>query len=289
MAYQDPREYVEAADPTTVVASLVQDKPPGEFPATDFSDGIFRAQRKYICDWESARFAVTAFLGGVRKTGGSTLVQRPWHYDINSRGWPYAIAVDASTRPLTGPVTSATDSMPSKAEIIVTYEWREYDDGTGSNLFVEEEWNPAAEFLTIDGKNLYWDDQQQDALSQVEAPSKVVRLGGWVVKQYWLTSIPSYVDNWQGRVNDSVLTSAKFGKTFAEETLLARSPVRERVMTATGVPAWNLELEFTYRESGWNRFFRKVGGGALAAEVIYDEAGIPFDPYDQEDFTRLIP
>lgn len=275
-------EFQPALTLTDIVTEAKEQIEPGQFPFASIQDGVFRAGRKYHCHWKNRRALMETMLGGILfATGQTTGIQRANLFESAITNWPPAIAVDCNIVPVTGPVEScdendSTAGQPRIAEAVIHYEYREYDTGQDSadgSLFITEEWNPSAEFLTVPSGKLYWvgPPPAGEELKLDEMPGKILRKGGWIITHHLCGVIPEGLDDWAGKVNETDHSSPKYGLSFDAETLQAASPVRERIMTATGRAGWNITLPLAHQPHGWNKFYR---AGSAVAEDIYDEFGV---------------
>ena len=261
----------------------------------DSETGEFSGAIKVLCNYDIRNEVMQAFLGGAEPlSGGRTRVKRPWLMEALDTDWPKAIALRAHIRPhgTQSPTAVAANLEYEKAEIVIEFGYREYDEGqaTTTGLFMSEEWTPSAEFLTVDSGGLFWLPDSQSPLSATQAPGKILRFGSWVITHWWLSELPGVIDSWAGACNETAHKSPKYGLTFGEQTLQMASPLRERVMTATGYHAWNLALVLAVKPEGWNKFHRKPEGSAqLVSGPVYGADSEEVEFYPPINMEALVP
>lgn len=61
-------------------------------------------------------------------------------------------------------------------------------------------------------------------------------------------------------VNACLRTTKRTGVPFPPQTLLFHRPSINDVVTASGHVAWNIGYRFSYRQNGWNKFYRPSTG-----------------------------
>jgi len=158
------------------------------------------------------------------------------------------------------------------------------DAGTPDATFVDESFNPRAEFLTIPAKDLYWDAGKAEALTDADAPQKLIKMGDWTFVDNWSATFPAFILPLMGKINAADVIAPRLGITFDDTTLLFQPPRATAVLNTEGVQGWKLEYNLAYKESGWNVFWHN--GNFVR---IFDDNSDPFDVYEEGDFTPIFP
>ena len=115
----------------------------------------------------------------------------------------------------------------------------------------------------VDGKRLdhtafLWKSASgaADQLEPGDAPVIQVRRMRLTREFYGLAVLPTYVLNFVGKCNNAAYFSNILNLNFPAETLLFGQPVASRTIRTDGSDGWNLKLSLSYKEEGWNKFFR---------------------------------
>lgn len=192
------------------------------------------------------------------------------------------IGVEVSSEPL---------GKYTKAQLTITYGTTTYEfPEPEEETYISESIEPAAEFLTLSEKGLYWGTgANKVALEANEAPAKIIRLVDWVYTLHQVKTIPNWIWTLPGCINSGSVTSRRLNKTFAAETLLCGNPALSREVTSEGTKAWALTARMTYRPPGWNKWPRTAAtGGDLSFESIYDSAGTAKKFYETASFGSIV-
>ena len=249
-----------------------------------YSVGETQVLERWYCAWDERIDLALELVGSV---SGST-VTPPLEYTVSSSLQKvYVTSVDIE--PL-GLDRDASPLTPKKAALNITYGPLEYDvvmTPVGP-YYVSESWEPAAEFITVSKKGLFWDSSQADPLVAGEEPGRLVRAGDWVYTIYGYSDVPDWVFTQVGTVNASSVTSGGLDKTFGAETLLCGNPTLTKRYDSGGIPKWEITTRLAYRPGTWNKFPRGSTSGALVMAVIYDGAGAEKKFYDSSDFGNII-
>lgn len=195
--------------------------------------------------------------------------------------WPYMPsgneirASSGSINPVPQSATTADGSGNSypEAEITVNFT-RGGGNGGGpgdeTDAIFYETIQGNGEFIKISPKSdttdfgkgvqvFFWGDEPigEDAVTEEEAPTKLIMGFDYVVKYLRLTSIPAVALTLIDNCNDASVSSPSLGLTFAAETLLYNAPMITRTVTADpGQNYFDMECRWSWRKNGWNKFWR---------------------------------
>ena len=180
---------------------------------------------------------------------------------------------------------------PLKAILTATYGLLDYSHPDEGTVYVSESLEPAAEFLTLGEKDLWWDNTQTESVTTSEVPGMIIRMIDWVYTIHFSAGIPDWVWTHPGTINNANVYSRELDKTFAAETLLCGNPSLSREVTFNGATAWTITARFTYRPETWNKFPHTDTTGALAFDTIYDKTtptGVAKEFYTPADFGSIV-
>lgn len=211
----------------------------------------------------------------------------------NFRPWPkitsnLLVARNVSNIVGTNPVKVSNSQVFGYSQALVTVQYgilpigsipmREDPEEDPPYDIVTESITPRVEFRTLDHTKFRWNGG--DALQRDEAPGiQVNRLD--ITRTYLgLRSAPANILGLVGKVNDSVITSIFSGisLTFEPETLLLRNFDPQTAYRNDGSSSTNLTLQFTWKEEGWNRFYR-------ADTESFSAIGVPGSESPHESYT----
>ncbi len=208
-------------------------------------------------------------------------------------------AMKVGIKPLAGAIDDPS-SLSTKPKIKyehaqLTVEYQLINTTTteeGERESTQETLRPSAEFITLPGKELYWDPTQTELLTDEDAPGQLVRLMEWVYSIAPSIRIPDETLDLLGKVNDAELVSSEIlttsgPLTFAAETLLYNGPSLGRRVVGTSEYSWRTELVFLWRQNGWNKFPHLVNN-EIIWQNIYDGSGNIVKPYTPADLTPLL-
>lgn len=174
------------------------------------------------------------------------------------------------------------------AEVVARYETPGLSGGSGGgNVAVAESIEPLTEFVTLPWEGFRWSSAAGKAISQDEAPGRLEVGFDWVYRRFNVLTVPLSVATLTGNVNNASMISATLGLTFGAETLLYRPPFIERVFLTGGSTAVNITYRFSFRVSGWNKYWRAETG---QHERMYtaDPGGSQYDNFPLGDLTVLL-
>ena len=228
-------------------------------PQERFTANGLQATRQLMCAWASRHALVVDLL----RNGGQDY---PHWSGMNMRArevssvepYPHDIKISAG----------ATTQVASYAQALLTVVYatpetgqneKEVDPVTGE--LYSESIEPITEFLTLpvlDENNapiFTWADTKEITENQATL-QKLVKSFDYVVTFYARKYLNPQVLNLVGCVNLYKVRSKMLGWTFPPETLLLGCPPFTRTTTLEGTGAWDQTYRFSYRQYGWNHFFR---------------------------------
>lgn len=253
-------------------------------PIEDHDEEGFTAVRRLKCAW-SDRFSLAKQLQGGTDSTGQYFV--PARYPDRADARVVTVKVEPFHNKSEAADGDSRIASYDDARLTVQYETpRGGSTADDEETLVSESLAPIAEFLTLPGE-YYWDSGAAQVLPLGESgtPGKLIRSIDWIYTRHKIVNPPAALLTQMGSVNSAVITSASLGWTFDPETLLFNPPSLRRVITTEGVRAWEAELTFSYRRSGWNKYWNPdtgqfdpvyLLGSANAAKI-----------YDLSDFTNL--
>jgi hypothetical protein len=199
----------------------------------------------------------------------SVTLQCPWENrllvadDLLSNVVPYAPyptlgarATGVAIRGFSGTVADGELCVYELAHLDVSYTQGASPHESGP--IISEALEPHAEFITLPPEKFLWGSADVFAgvkLKDEEAPGKIVRGFDYIQTRYNLVSIPVEVLT-PNIVNASPVTASLLGLTFAPETLLYVDSQPHRTITIGGANRYTMTSRFSYRQWGWNRFYR---------------------------------
>lgn len=262
-------------------------------PTESFDSSGIIVSRRVKIPWSQRLEFIAAMKGNTVQNGDTTIYTPPQQYeDI-----PGLYVDTANAEPWHGPEISdklgdGKWATYQHALVSITYRTGTNNSSGGGtenedplSVFTTEDIEPTAEYLTLSNTKLYWDAARTRPLAETEAPTKLIRGLEWVYTVHRLRSLPNAVKDLTGKVNSNTITSRRFGFAFAAETLLY-APPRIRIETMSdGTEAMSAEFRFTYRPSGWNKFFK---AGISEPQTVYDDLGVAYEPYETGNFSALI-
>jgi hypothetical protein len=239
-------------------------------PTFTLSD-TFVGTRKLKCAYSEAYELALQLKGKTVTEGENVVVYKPDVFPLNEE----AVVQSVSMQDF--------DELKTYAILTVSYAVPDYNTDDGDeDSFASETIEPAAEFITIPNRKLYWSDGEQ--LKGDEAPGCLIQMLTWAYTRYRMTDIPSEVLSLVGKINDSSINSRKLGLTFPAGTLLYQPPHLQTEVTGK-TEVWQVGFKFVYRPQGWNKFPRR--GQSLTFESIYNSGSSQVKPYAEADFSPL--
>lgn len=222
--------------------------------------------------------------------------------------WPYAsspmVATTGSINPTPEILTSKDGSGNTYLSARLTINFQgEVGMGTGgpgeSPVIFYESIEPNAEMLKTNprspsGEQLYYWGEfavDEDAVTDQEAPTKILFGMDYVVKYMKLSSIPGIALTYMDCVNEGSITSPSLGLTFDDETLLWNPPKISRNVTAKlDANTFDMEARWSWRKNGWNKYWRAQSG---TFEQIYllrvGHEPVLIKNFEPVDMTDMLP
>jgi len=102
---------------------------------------------------------------------------------------------------------------------------------------------------------------------------------------YNQAAIPASVLTLPGTCNLNPYTSSLTGLTFGAETLLFGIEPIERVWRLTGLAAFTITINMSFKTSGWNKFWNQK---TRLYESIYEYNGLEYKPYTPTNFSAFL-
>ncbi len=275
-------------------------------PTRDTDENGSVTIRSLKCAWDDAETLQDQILGSTRwepLQGGPFPGQQGTLTIILAQKNPHSAAIQrarrVSIKPWAGAIddTTSTSTAPkikyTFAEL--TVEYRLINTATGSRgerESTQETLRPSAEFITLPGKQLYWDATQTELLTDEDAPGQLIRMMEWVYSIRPSVRISDQTLELVGNVNDIAIESGEIITTsgpliFEAETLLYPGPDLGRRVVGSSNFSWRTEITMLWRKQGWNNFPRATSAGVVF-QNIFDSTGAIFKPYVPADLSPLL-
>jgi len=248
------------------------------YPQERMSFAKYAAVDKVICDWDDRVQLARELIGWV-----GNIKTKPHLYTDNTYGDLYAGEIEIE------PIMSMDGAGSyEKATLTIEYSTVEWEYHDADEVYVEENIEPASEFVTISTDGLYWSISKGNPLPKDSAPSKIERYVEWVYRIYQIKSLPEWVWSYPGTINSKAVTSRKLDITFDAGTLLCGNPEATRQATTNGHESWELTVRFTYNSAGWNYYMKTNADGDVTYSRIYDGASNTKKFYAENDFRNIV-
>lgn len=149
---------------------------------------------------------------------------------------------------------------------------------------VAESIESAAQFQLLDYNKFNWGSGSGPALTEQEAPGRLLR--GLVLSRtiYQMSAVPVAVLQ-AGAVNNAPYTSSLLGITFPTETMMLAPASVSRTIRTDGSTPFTVSLKFIVEPNGWNKVFR---ASTMAWDKIYLKGGAEFKSYPPADLSALL-
>lgn len=235
--------------------------------------GLVEAERKLLVDWEDRLVLCRELLG--YWSGG--IFYPPALYVPEGNEPLFNIyAYDCNVEPLVSTPDTAGLSY-KKAIVTVKYKYQQLDYIDDNPTYVTESIEPAAEFLTLTRKGLYFGTGASAVPldEDMEAPAMIIRMVDWVYTIHGALSLGSAFYNLPGKVNNASVYSYALNRTFPAETLLCGNPSASREITRQGFPLWTVTYRFTYKNHG--TLASPMGWNYWPRTDAADSTGIDFE------------
>lgn len=252
-------------------------------PTEQWDANGFSATRVLRCAWSSRFTLADELLGG---DSGRGALYEP-KTSTGARATGIAMGPPGGTMlPISGTIAGYNN-----AELTVTY-----GNGPGDSAdLVSESLEPTAEFLTLPPEKFLWGSGTVGTgvdLEEDEAPGMLIRGMDYVLTRYQVPYIPIALTTLPGKVNDAtvtaslLLTSPGVCMAFAAETLLFGNPTLQRTTKTDNSPCWTINYRFSYRPSGWNKYWRS-GASTPGYETLYEKGGSAYKSYPTASFAGI--
>lgn len=242
-------------------------------PREYVKSGLIEAERKLLVNWED-RLTLCRELLGYWSSG---VYFPPALYEPEGNEILHNIyAYDCTVEPIKAPSSSSGYSY-EKAIVTVKYKYQQIEYVDDNPTFITESIEPAAEFLTLTRKGLYFGagGSAVPLDEDMEAPAMIIRMIDWVYTIHGVLSLGIAYYDLPGKVNNASVYSYALDRSFPAETLLCGNPSAHREITRQGLPLWTVTYRFTYKNmgtlaspKGWNHWPRTDNA---------DSAGIDFE------------
>ena len=157
--------------------------------------------------------------------------------------------------------------------------------------YLTEDLQPLTEFISLDYRNFLWEDHRPSEgipLKPGEEPGFATRGFEYVITRHFLPYIPVAILTSMGKVNSGPVVTYQLGLQFKQEQLLVGDPTLTRSFSREdGTKGWSLTQRFSYKEKGWNKFFRAES--KVYENMYYKGRSGIHEVFEQVDFEGLLP
>ena len=240
--------------------------------------GRFNATRKLKVPWADRNTLARQLLGN--------RVTLPQSYPDRSTALARSVEIDHLAEKIVNAGSGSAATINTYEHAVLTVRYADPEPGSAEDpqTLATESLEPSAEFITLPADNLHWGSATGPLLKDAEAPGRIIAMVDWVYKRNRVPFVNSAMFALQSHCNQAEVTSLTLGVTFPAETLLYSTISLEREIYADGADAWSVTFRFTYREPGWNVFWR----ADLNAWVsIYHTDGTLIKPIPTGNFRTL--
>lgn len=254
------------------------------------NDGKYTDTRYFKCAWSERNELALQLLGGVSSSNGASLFTLPApHPDIS---WARVVSV-GPMKPFGKPSSEGPYVKWPEAILTVNYSSGDgelTEDQEGNTPYLREEFTGSSETISLPGQ-YFWNaidgGVQENPLPQAAAPARTIRGVAWQLTWLRLATLPSAFLDLVGTCNDAMISSRRFGISFAAETLLYGEPQIGATYNYDGSYALTATLSLKYRKTGWNKFFGKPGDEATANPIYAQGGNTPLKPIELASFSPL--
>ena len=264
-------------------------------PKEYLRQGLVEAERMLIVNWED-RLVLCRELLGFWSQGG--VLNPPALYEPEGNEPLYNIyAYDCSVEPIPTPPDTSGISY-KKAIVTVKYKYQEQQTIGEDPVYISESIEPAAEFLTLTRKGLYFGTggSKVPLDEDMEAPAMIIRMIDWVYTIHGVLSLGAAYYDLPGKVNSAGVYSRALDRSFPAETLLCGNPAARREITRQGFPLWTVTYRFTYKNQGtlasakgWNHWPRTDAADSTGIDferITDGTSNVPI--YTLADFSAVV-
>ncbi len=255
-------------------------------PFEHYDEDAFNATRTLKCAWADRHTLARQLRGWITGEWPNFDVHLPHRYpavqgafvrSVNPKGMGKSSAHNGDT----------TRLSYAHAELTVGYSTKGQSQGQGGGdspiAIVTEGLESSAEYITLSGEDLMWEEQDGPPLQPGDATA-VTRMVDWVYTIHQLTNLPASFGALEGYVNNSQVFSHSLNRAFDPETLLYQGASPRRIITTEGAEAWEVTLRFTHKRFGWNKWWRS---GYDIPQPMYTFNG-EYKPFPQADFVNQL-
>lgn len=245
----------------------------------------FQATRRLKCAWADRLDLARELSGSAEWVEDALVVTPAATYPTFSAAAVRSVEISPFGSVSADAEDSSLAAYPA-AILTVRYATPSADSSSSASptTLVAESLEPTVEFLTLSADGLRWTSTTGTALLPDEAPSRLIRGLNWVYTRYRMPVVVPATFSLVGKVNSASITSTTLGVSFAAETLLYNPPTLRRTTSLAGVSDWQVTYRFSYRPTGWNRFWRS--STAAFEQIFTASAGLTV--YPTGDFTALL-
>lgn len=236
----------------------------------DDERGIMKGSITLRCAYENRHLLVANVCGQRREwpKGAAGAVPRAFTASI----------VPVFSPSLTEPMTD--NSVPYSEALVTINYTTEIKDVASESI------EPYTEFLTLDHRNFAWGSGNGPAITEEEAPGKLVRGINFVRTEYDVPApLGAELLSLMGCVNSIPVTGSILGLTFPAQTLLYAPPVINYKNDSTNIIKFELVKKFTYNQNGWNSYYR--GATGLYTQIYKRGSSTPYLNYPVADLSLL--
>lgn len=270
-------------------------------PVEYYGQGTVKAQRRFLCAWESRGDMLMQLLGSAYNYGAVIGAMYPGKYGVKVCG----VKVEPFESRPEGPesfsqVNQGLNSYDGQyALLTVDYELFHSASGVAAlaeaapGTFLGYHTTSRIEEIPVSPESLAWDDQSSASLPLGAAPMLRVPIISHHVTWHRVTEPP-----WQAiRAALGSINSREFLGAPAETVLFDSASAEPQFVNFDDLrrPQYAWCVRYVFRERalraasgeacGWNHAFRGAGGTAPAFDRLVDAAGTPL--YREADFSGL--
>lgn len=252
-------------------------------------DNSFNATRILKCAWSARHDLARQLRGYFSGDWPNHIVHLPHRYPDQPAAFVRSISRITGKGKTSAGIVDSNVLNYSYAELAVNYGTSGQGEGQGQDgddaplAIITESLEPAAEFITLSGETLAWDNPGGPPVEAGDEPSILVPGLDWIYTIHQITNLPAAFISLTNFVNQYSVVSSSLNYTFPAETLLYHGPSPRRIITTEGAEAWEVTLRFTVRFGGWNMWWRS-GSAQPEPQRIFTSTG-EYRPFPVADFV----
>ena len=152
---------------------------------------------------------------------------------------------------------------------------------------ISETLEPYSEGRPMPAANFVW-ASDNDPIREAETPIDIVHRNTYVLTRYNLYSVPTWVLDLEGKINDAVVTPILMPTIpFALHTLLFSAPQIQLTADDQGGTQFNVTVRFLHKEETWRQFWRSDTQAYDSLKV--KSTGLAYDKPEEADFKVCFP